>query len=73
MLQAAEPGTDVTFTNLGIVDWKQATAEEDAAAAPSPRRFKRPALWLIALLAGLGLLLIIEVVAAIVLGAMVGR
>ena len=73
VLQAAEPATDVTFTNLGIVDWKQATAEEEAATSPLPRRFKRPALWLIALLAGLGLLLIIEVVAAIVLGVTAGR
>ncbi len=73
VLQAAEPATDVTFTNLGIVDWKQATAEEEAPTSPSPRRLKRPALWLIALLAGLGLLLIIEVVAAIVLGVTAGR
>ncbi len=68
VLQAAEPSTDVTFTNLGIVDWKQATTEDEAPRESPGRPRKRPPVWLIALLAGLGLLLIVEVVAAIVVG-----
>jgi eukaryotic-like serine/threonine-protein kinase len=70
VLQAAEPSTDFTLTNLGVVDWKKAVAEDPAA----PQRGEwRPAVWLIALLAGLGLLLIVEVVAAIVVGALAWR
>jgi serine/threonine protein kinase len=70
VLQAAEPSTDFTLTNLGVVDWKKAVAEDAAAPAQAE---KRPAVWLIALLGGLGLLLILEVVAAIVVGVLAWR
>jgi serine/threonine protein kinase len=70
VLQAAEPSTDVTFTNLGIVDWKQATTEDEQS---SSRRRKRRPLWVLLLLAGLGLFLIAEVVAAILVAAMMRR
>ncbi len=73
VLQAAEPATDVTLTNLGIVDWKQATTEEEAAGESSSGARKRPAWWLIAMLASLGVLLIAEVVAMIVVSAMLGH
>jgi serine/threonine protein kinase len=71
VLQAAEPPTDITFTNLGIVDWKEATAEDEAAPQETSRRKrKRLPVWLIAFLAGLGLLLLIELIAASVVGVM---
>ena len=70
VLQAAEPSTDVTFTNLGIVDWKQATAEDEAPQeSPGSRRRRRQVVWRIALLAGLAVLLVVVVVAAIMVAA----
>ena len=67
VLQAAEPPTDVTFTNLGIVDWKQATAEEAPAEQGAPwwKRWKRPPMWVMGLAVGVAALLLIEIVLAI--------
>ncbi len=63
VLQAAESPTDVSFTNLGIENWMEATAE--AAEAPAGWWKKRPVWWVIALLAGLGVLLLIELILAV--------
>ena len=76
MLQAAEPPTDVTFTNLGIVDWKRATAEDEAppdSGAPWWKRWKRPPVWATVLAAGLAALLLIEFILLIVALATWGR
>jgi serine/threonine protein kinase len=76
VLQAAEPPTDATFTNLGIVDWKEATADDATAPPPKSarrRRWKLPAAWWIGLLVGVGVLLFVEVVAAIVMAFTAGR
>ncbi len=67
VLQAAEPPTDVTFTNLGIVDW----------CRPRPRirrrnrggwwkQWKRPPLWLLAAAAALAALLLLEFILVVV-------
>ena len=76
VLQAAEPPTDVTFTNLGIVDWKKATAEDEPPAGPAApwwKRWKRPPLWATVLAAGLAALLLIEFILLIVALATLGR
>jgi serine/threonine protein kinase len=77
VLQAAEPPTDITLTNLGIVDWKKATAEDEAPqqqeGPPWRRWLKRVPMWVIALVGGLALLLFIEVVAVVLIGAMAAR
>ena len=68
VLQAAESPTDISLTNLGIVNWKEATseAEEPPAGTGTPWWKKswneKPAWWVIALLTGLSLLLAVEVV-----------
>ncbi|HVS36787.1 MAG TPA: serine/threonine-protein kinase [Gemmataceae bacterium] len=67
VLQAADPPTDVTFTNLGIVDWKEATARDETAPDSAQRRQKRPMRWLVGLLAGVGALLFLEIVAVIIM------
>ena len=77
VLQAAESPTDVSFTNLGIVNWKDATTdtEESPAEASGPWwhwRGKRPAWWLIGLLAGLTLLLLVELILVVLAAALLG-
>jgi hypothetical protein len=76
VLQAAESPTDVSFTNLGIVNWKEATAEEEASP-PAPWwrqwREKRPAWWVIALLGGLGISLLVELILLLLAAGLLGR
>jgi hypothetical protein len=78
VLQAAESPTDVSFTNLGIVNWKEATAETDEPSAepgaPWQQKWlgKRPAWWVLAL-AGLGVLLLVELVLVAFAAAFLGR
>ena len=77
VLQAAEPPTDVTFTNLGIVDWKQAVAEAEepdaGSGAPWWKRWKRPPTWVLTLAVGLGLVLLVEFVLVVLAFVMLGR
>jgi eukaryotic-like serine/threonine-protein kinase len=79
VLQAAESPTDVSFTNLGIVNWKEATADtEEPPAEPGTPwwkkwREKRPAWWVIALVAGLGMLLVVELILVVYAAASLGR
>ncbi len=78
VLQAAESPTEVPFTNLGVVNWKDAAAEEEtpsALAAPWWRKWrkKRPAWWVIAQLACLGIALLVEVILLVVAIALLGR
>jgi eukaryotic-like serine/threonine-protein kinase len=72
VLQAAEPPTDVSFTNLGIVDWKLATTEAEELPADKAPEWKQ---WLkgrkgryLAIAVGLGMVLLTLVVLAIVMG-----
>jgi eukaryotic-like serine/threonine-protein kinase len=79
VLQAAESATDVSFTNLGIVNWKEATAEPDeppdGAEAPWWKvwRKKRPVWWVVVLLAGLGVVLLVELALVVYAVASLGR
>ncbi len=72
VLQAAEPPTDVALTNLGVVDWKEATGQDAAAPPDSPhrRRRRRQTVWLIAALAGLGVVLVCLIVTAILVAVL---
>ncbi|HBI43456.1 MAG TPA: hypothetical protein DDY78_11450 [Planctomycetales bacterium] len=79
VLQAAESPTDISFTNLGIVNWKDATAETEEPPAelgtPWWRKWreKRPAWWVVALLAGLGVLLLVELILVVLAVASLGQ
>ena len=77
VLQAAEPPTDVTFTNLGIVDWKQAVAEAEepdgGTGASWWKRWKRPPTWMLAVGIGLAVVLLVEFVLVVLAFAMLGR
>jgi serine/threonine protein kinase len=79
VLQAAESPTDVSFTNLGIVNWKDATAETEEPpnepGGPWWRQWwgKRPAWWVVALLAGIGVVSVVELILVVLAVASLGR
>jgi serine/threonine protein kinase len=62
VLQAAEPSTEVSLTNLGIVDWKQATAAGGHGDGPDARRRRLLPLWLLGIAGVLAVLLVVELI-----------